>query len=166
MSNKTKDTIPFNSAVEIGLRTLVLLSEGYPQTYSVQQLVVFDYLLVHSDDIPGGPIGLHPQTPYRSGELMIRRGVIQEGLLLYQSRGLIEKCYRDSGVLYMATDRSAGFLDVLDAEYVAALRDRALWLLETFGLSSEQELTQLADRNLGKWGAEFGMESVLWEEEI
>jgi hypothetical protein len=54
-------TAPFNSAVEIGLRSLCLLTAAFPAAYSLQRLVVFDYLLVHSDDMPGGPPGLHPQ---------------------------------------------------------------------------------------------------------
>lgn len=81
---------PFNGAVEIGLRALSLLNEAFPATYSLQRLVVFDYLVVHSDDLPNGPAGLHPKTPHRGGELLVRRAVLEEGLLLYQSRGLVE----------------------------------------------------------------------------
>ena len=55
---------PFNGPVEIGLRALALLNEAFPACYSMQRLVVFDYLVVHSDDMPGGPTGLHPKTPY------------------------------------------------------------------------------------------------------
>jgi hypothetical protein len=158
-------TAPFNSAVEIGLRSLCLLTAAFPAAYSLQRLVVFDYLLVHSDDMPGGPPGLHPQTPHRSGELLVRRGVVQSGLLLYQSRGLIERLYRDNGVFFAATDRAGGFLDALDAEYVAELQQRAIWVVDNFRPLDDQALDALVRERIGQWGAEFTLESVLWAEE-
>ena len=107
---------PFNSPTEIGLRALAVLNDAFPATYSLQRLIIFDYLIVHSDDVPGGPTGLHPKTPRRMGELFVRRGVLQEGLLLYQSRGLLETEFKPDGVFFTATERSAAFLDALSAE--------------------------------------------------
>ena len=156
---------PFNGPVELGLRALCVLTAAYPRSYSLQHLVVFDYLLVHSDDMPGGPTGLHPQTPLRGGEILVRRGVLQEGLALYDSRGLIEQTYEGGGIFYSATDKSAGFLDALTAKYVADLRARADWLIESYGLLKETELDAMVRERIGMWGAEFTMESVLWEEE-
>ena len=73
---KKRFIAPFNGPVEIGLRALAVLNDAYPVVYSLQRLVVFDYLIVHSDDVLGGPSGLHPQTPRRGGELLVRRGVV------------------------------------------------------------------------------------------
>jgi len=156
---------PFNSPIEIGLRSLCVLTGAYPALYSLQRLVVLDYLLVHSDDIPGGPAGLHPQTPYRGGEILVRRGVLQQGLMLYQSRGLIERIYEKEGVFYSATDRSASFLDALEADYVAGLRDRVEWVVDTFGVLAEHDLDSMVRERIGQWGTEFTMQSVLWEED-
>lgn len=157
--------IPFNGAVEIGLRSLCVLTAAYPSSYSLQRLVIFDYLLVHSDDIPGGPAGLHPQTPHRGGEILVRRGVLQDGLLLYQSRGLIERIYND-GVFFAATDRSGGFLDALSTGYVAGLRQRADWVVDSLGPLNDVEIDAIVRERIGKWGAEFTMQSVLWAEEV
>lgn len=155
---------PFNGPVEIGLRSLAILCEAYPATYSLQRLVVFDYLVVHSDDIPEGPSGLHPKTPQRSGELLVRREALQQGLLLYMSRGLIGRHYEAAGVAFAATESTGGFLDALTADYVANLRARSVWVVQTFGTTTDAELTQLVREHLGDWGAEFEMESVLWED--
>lgn len=157
---------PFNGPIEIGLRALTILNEAYPEAYSMQRLVVFDYLVVHSDDVPDGPPGLHPRTPNRGGELLVRRGVLEQGLLLYQSRTLIERRFYASGVFYSATERSAGFLDVLISEYLIELRDRAKWLVTKFGGMADSELVQFVRTRIGAWGAEFTMESVLWSEEL
>ena len=157
---------PFNSPIEIGLRALMMLTEAFQVTYGLQTLVVYDYMLVHSDDIPGGPSGLHPKTPHRSGELLVRRAVLQQGLTLYESRGLLCRHYRHSGVAWGATERSAIFVDSLDTEYVVALGERAAWLIEEYGHSSSADLAALVSHNLGEWGAEFEMESILTGEEV
>jgi hypothetical protein len=156
---------PFNGPVEIGLRALCVLTTAFPVGYALQRLVVFDYFLVHSDDIEGGPEGLHPRTPHRGGEILVRRGVIQEGLTLYESRGLIERVYKDGGIFFAATDKSADFLDTLSTEYLAGLRDRADWVVDSFAALDDTELDSMVRDRIGTWGAEFEMESVLWTEE-
>jgi len=155
---------PFNGAIEIGLRALCALTADYPSSFSLQRLVICDYLMVHSDDIPSGPPGLHPQTPHRGGEILVRRGVLQAGLRLYQSRGLIEPQYLPGGVFFVATDRSAGFLDALSTPYLVSLRHRATWVVDNFGRLNDDELDAIARENIGLWGAEFAMQSVLWAE--
>lgn len=152
---------PFNGAIEIGLRALVLLTESFPVACSLQRLVVYDYLVVHSDDVPGGPPGLHPKTPHRGAELLVRRAVLEKGLLLYQSRGLIERQYTQGGVMLAATERSASFLDVLNSPYLQLLRQRAVWVMSAFGERSDASVSTIAREHIGEWGAEFEMESVL-----
>lgn len=156
---------PFNGPIEIGLRALTLLSEAFPSAYSLQRMVVSDYLLVHSDDLPGGPPGLHPKTPHRGGELLVRRAVLEQGLMLYQSRGLLERHYTKAGVMFAATERTAAFLGALSSDYSTQLRERAAWLVSLFGEMPDSELLTLANTHVGEWGAEFAMESVLQVED-
>jgi len=61
----------FNSPLEAGMRAVALLGASFPQTYDLQRLVTFDFLLVHTGDV-GGPDSLHPPTPYRPAELLVR----------------------------------------------------------------------------------------------
>lgn len=165
MATPSQFVSPFNGPIEIGLRALCVLTTAFPTAYALQRLVVFDYFLVHSDDIEGGPEGLHPQTPHRGGEILVRRGVLQDGLTLYESRGLIERVYKDEGIFFAATDRSADFLDTLSTEYLKALRERSDWVVDSFGLLADGELHAMVRERIGTWGAEFSMESVLWTEE-
>jgi hypothetical protein len=127
--------------------------------------VILDYLLIHSDDVEGGPPGLHPKTPHRSGEILVRRAVLQEGLVLYQSRNLIECVFEPQGLFYRATEASAAFLDALDSAYVTDLRQRASWVAERFSEQSDARLSAFVEEGVGRWGAEFTHESVLWAEE-
>jgi hypothetical protein len=161
----TQFVSPFNGPVEIGLRALCVLTTAFPAAYALQRLVVFDYFLVHSDDVESGPEGLHPQTPHRGGEILVRRGVLQDGLTLYESRGLVERVYMDGGIFFAATDKSADFLDTLGTKYLEGLRERADWVVDTFGLLVDTDLDAMVRERIGTWGAEFSMESVLWTEE-
>lgn len=167
MTNSVEQKVlaPFNGPIEIGLRALALLSEAFPSAYSLQRLVVSDYLLVHSDDLPDGPPGLHPKTPHRSGELLVRRAVLEQGLMLYQSRGLLDRHYPETGVMFSATERTATFLDALSSDYTAKLRDRATWLVTLFGEVPDNDLLAIVNSHIGEWGAEFAMESLLKVEE-
>lgn len=156
---------PFNGAIETGLRALVVLVEAFPTAYSMERLVMLDYLVVHSDDIPGGPVGLHPKTPNRSGELLVRRSLLQRGLFMYESRGLVVRIFSSEGLRYGATERSGAFVDGLQAPYVALLRASARWAVEAFGGTPEGELSVSLHSHLGQWGAEFEREPVSWVDE-
>jgi len=166
MASRESPTVPpFNGKLEVGLRALCVLATAFPEAYSVQRLTALDYLLVHSQDVPDGPPSLHPPTPYRGGEVLVRRGVLQEGLVLYWSRGLIDQRFAEEGLFYSATDHSAAFLDGLETPYIDALRDRSNWVVDRFGSESDEDLADLIRENVGEWGAEFTLQSVLREEE-
>jgi hypothetical protein len=130
----------------------------------LRRLTILDYLVVHSDDAPDGPDGLHPRGPYRGGELLVRRGLLEPALMLYQSRGLVQRLFEPDGVFYAATESSGTFLDVLSGRYVDTLRDRAAWAVAQFAAIDDQELSDTVDGWLGEWGAEFDS-AALWPEE-
>lgn len=154
----------FNSPLEAGLRCMVILSAGYPNYYDLSRLVFYDYMLVHSGDISGGPESLHPATPHRSGEILIRRPVLESGLNLMLSKGLVSVIYNEDGIFYSATEATSPFLDSLVSEYVTNLEDKSYWLVEHFDDSSLENIQELVNKNLGKWGGEFISESIVRRE--
>ena len=162
---ETSSSSPFNSAVESGLRTLTMLFALFPSAASVQRLIAFDYLLIHSDDVPGGPPGLHPRTPYRSGELLVRRDSLQRGIRMYVSRGLIGELYTESGLEVVATESAGSFLGAMRSAYSESLRQRAFWVADRFASQSDADIERFTREHLGDWGAEFEFESVLWGED-
>ena len=145
---------PFNSPLETGVRALIVLAAAYPEDLDLQRLLEFDYLLVHSGDV-GGPPSLHPPLPLRSGELLVRRRLIERGLLLMISRGLIQRFAKTSGFSYQAQDSAGPFLDVLTATYFDELKERADWLVATFGQSSPHDLRQALNSVYDQWTTEF-----------
>jgi hypothetical protein len=154
----------FNSPLEAGLRCLAILTAGYPNNYDLSRLVFYDYMLVHSGDIAGGPESLHPATPHRSGEILIRRPVLESGLNLFLSKGLINVIYNQDGILYSATELSSPFLDSLSSEYVSKLKNNAYWLVDSFDIFDIQSIQEMINRNIGNWGGEFISESIVRRE--
>lgn len=159
----------FNSPLECGLRSLVILTEASPESLDLQRLMQYDYLLVHSSDIaaqyPRTPASIHPATPNRVGELVVRRELCQLGLRLMISRGLIACSFSKLGIQYAATDLALPFLDSLTNRYVGQLRSVALWLSTTLAGLSDSSLNNLMNDNLGQWGAEFVFQAILSEED-
>src|SRR4051812_37088095 len=98
MSEDTRK-LPFNSALETGIRSVGVLVAAYPRAFDLQHLVAFDHLVVHTGDV-GGPSSLHPELPMRSAELLVRRELVERGLLLMMTRDLVEREAEASGIYY------------------------------------------------------------------
>ena len=80
------DVTLFNSALETGVRALVILVANFPAALDLQRLVDFDYLVVHSGDVDG-PESLHPPLPMREGELLVRRKIMSSSASMIAPSG-------------------------------------------------------------------------------
>lgn len=145
---------PFNSPLETGLRSLAILEAAFPHRYDLQRLVELDYLVVHSADV-GGPESLHAALPLRAGELLVRRQLIEKGLLLMMSKGLIERRAMPEGIEYLAGDAASPYLASLTAPYTVLLRERAKWLVSNFDGFSTEEIRSVIRRFFERWSSEF-----------
>jgi hypothetical protein len=135
-----------------------------PEACDLQRLIIYDYLLVHSDDVESGPMALHPATPLRSGELLVRRNLVEHGLRLLIRKGLVTKDYTTAGIYFTASKFARPFLGYFKSAYAVRCREISKWISTRFQLMSDDELRQFIYENLGRWGAEFTRDSVLWEE--
>ncbi|MER7861081.1 ABC-three component system middle component 2 [Amycolatopsis japonica] len=145
---------PLNSPIEVGIRTVVLLSQLFPESADIGQLVLLDYGLIHSGDL-GGPPSLLPDTPARPAEFGVKRKSITEGLQVMMRAGLVELIGSDSGFEYKASERAGSFLGLLEAPHVGRLRERAAWAVSNeAGIVGEN---QAKFRSLvASWSEEFG----------
>lgn len=146
---------PYNSAIECGLRALYMLDACPDRHHDLQRLITYDYLLVHSGDVEDGPSSLHPATPYRGGELLVKREAVRAGLDLMFSRELLDKVHGDHGIGYRANTLTSAFLALLHSPYGNRLADRAKWLAARFRDESDAELASFMQNSIGRWGAEF-----------
>jgi hypothetical protein len=140
--------------LETGVRTLAVLIACYPKAHDLGRLVQYDYLTVHSADA-GGPPSLHPALPLRSGELLVRRGLVETGLRLMMSRSLVRRELHVHGFLYGAEDSAASFLGNMKSPYIVELRKRADWVAATFDTLSADELNVIVKRLFEAWTIEF-----------
>jgi hypothetical protein len=150
----------FNTPLECGLRSACLLMAAYPAGFDLQRLVQYDYLVVHSGDVDNGPASIHPATPHRSGELLVRRAVVESGLEFMKAKGIIAKVYTASGISYVAGEYAAMFLGALEAAYVGKLRDRSEWVVATFRDLTDDRLAAYMRGRWSLWGSEFIRESL------
>lgn len=71
------------------------------------------------------------------------------------SRGLIERVASDSGLSYQADDAAAPFLDALSADYLNDLKQRAGWVISTFGQMSNSDIRKALSTIYDQWTREF-----------
>jgi len=152
--NSTIIKTPFNSSLETGVRTLIVLIESHPNSLDLQRLVDFDYLVVHSSDV-NGPESLHPPVPMRAGELLVRRSIIESGLMLMVSRGFVKRLVKNDGIEYLASDLAMPFIGSLSAPYIGKLQDRANWVISEFGELSNDTLQKITSNFFDKWASQF-----------
>ncbi len=146
--------VTFNGPLEAGIRAVSILGAAYPQTYDLQRLVAFDYLLVHTADV-GGPESLHPPTPMHSAELLVRRKLVEQALLLMMTRDLVQRDITTDGFKYCAGENAETFLASLTSAYLRALKERAAWLVGALGSYSDTEFKGVMRRFFDHWVEEF-----------
>jgi len=146
--------LTFNSALESGMRALCILLPAYPRSFDLQRLTAFDHLVVHTGDI-GGPESLHPQLPMRNAEILVRRQLVERGLYLMVSRGLVDRVIEPSGIEYRAGNMAETFMMSLTAPYLLAMRERGLWVVKHFGELESSILRDTMKRVFGQWIEEF-----------
>lgn len=151
---------PFNSSLETGVRSIVILVVAFPAVFDLQRLIEMDYLVVHSGDV-GGPKSLHAPLPLRTGELLIRRGLIERGLNLMMSRGLVEKISTDNGFYYKAGENAAPFIQSLTTHYSLQLKERASWVVDQFQTIPTNEIRNMTNKLFQKWSSQFQSTQIL-----
>lgn len=148
-----------SSPLEVGLRMLVLLSR-LSIGADLQRLAIYDYLLLHSHDIENGPPSLHPETPMRSTELLVRRNQITRGLYLLETRGLIDREYSLDGISYRPSKLANLFLDFFESSYVKKCYEVSTWISTRFDQLSSDDLQTFIRSRIGQWGVEFTDEPI------
>lgn len=145
----------FNNSVDSGLRVLCILNEFYPIGFDLQTLIYLDYITIHSEDFGSELLSLHPNVPYRTGEIFVRRASIQQGLELYHAKGLIQISYQSDGVIYMASENSNHFIETLHEEYTVELLKRTNWLSKYFNVIEKNTLKNIIESKSDKINHEF-----------
>ncbi len=144
----------FNGPLEAGVRSVALLVAAYPAAYDIQQLTIFDYLLVRTSELDG-PESLHPPSPIQSPVATVRRKLVQDGINLMISRSLICREPSLAGIMFVAGDAAAPFLESMASPYLARLKERADWVAGYFQDRPQETINETVQEIFDKWVAEF-----------
>jgi hypothetical protein len=152
---KLKKDFIFNSPLEIALRLLFIFKNA-TAPLDLQRLVYYQYLLIHSGDIPEAPKSIHPNLPTRSCEMLINRKILKKSLTLLVLKDLVAVKYsKKNGIQYAKNKQTDVFVNYLESSYSKLLEERANWLCSKFDSYTDKQLSQLINYNLEQWGSEF-----------
>jgi len=148
---------PFNSTLETGIRALVLLEALHPRRCDLLEMTWLDYLVVHTGDLDGQdvPASLHPDLPNSTGELLVRRQLIERSLRMMQQVHLVEVFETEAGIEFCASEDAPSYLDLLQAPYSLELKQRARWIADRCAGLETAEMRALIEGLIGRWTAEF-----------
>lgn len=151
----------FNTPLEIGLRALIILNELGNEAIDLNRLIIYDYFVIHSGDFDRRLKNLHPPIPHRSGELIIKRKVMQEGIHLMYSRELLDIEYTSRGIYYKANEVTSAFTSYLNTAYALEISKHSKLVIDKFNGYADEKLNLFINENLQKWGSEFTKESLV-----
>ncbi|WP_457788111.1 ABC-three component system middle component 2 [Pseudomonas sp. PL-6] len=154
---------PFNSPYELGIRMVYMLSSLFPNGADLQKLILLDYAAIYSEDF-GGPNSLHTPVPFRNAELYGRRNLVQTGLYLMSTKGLVDVKLDEDGITYYAGENSRALVGSIGSSYSLNLALRCEWVVSRYGSIDTIELTNIFHELGRRWEAEIdgfarGMES-------
>jgi hypothetical protein len=149
-------SVLFSTSIEAGLRSLGILEGVFPATLDLDRLVALDHIVVHSRDFDSeAPESLHPASPYRRAEPVVRRDLVRLGIDLMVARNLMHRIPTREGFTYIASETASPFIDSLQSVYWVNLFARARWAAERFGSNTSEELTHLIRQRVDTWISQF-----------
>jgi hypothetical protein len=141
---------PLNSPLEVGVRAVFFLETAFPQKFDLNQLVLADHMMLHSEDA-GGPPSLHPSLAIREGELGVRRKLVHAALEQMEHFGLVRLTSSDAGVLFGAAGRAYGFVRLFESSYAARLSRVSKWVAEEIGDESVHDSRRRMKSVISAW---------------
>lgn len=144
----------FNSPLEAGIRTVVILDAFAPCAFDIGTLSLLDYYLVHAGDA-GAPDSVHPDLEAREGEYFVRRRLVEEGTALMVRGFLVDRIHDDRGISFRAHEMAGAMVSLMNTPYNRRLKDAAEWLAER---AEEQGLDRFLMRlrtGIDRWTLEI-----------
>ncbi len=159
---RISDKHPFNSTLETGIRALVVLEAFYPRRCDLMEMTWFDHLVVHTGDFDEQdvPESLHPDLPNRTGELLVRRQLVERSLRMMQQMHFVDVFETEAGIEFCASEETPSYVGLLQTPYSLALKHRAKWMADRFAKQGSAEIRELIESRIGRWTAEFRADKV------
>jgi hypothetical protein len=144
----------FNTPLEAGVRAILILEAFAPQAFDIATMSLLDYYIVHTGDA-GGPPSLHPEINARAGEYLVRRHLVEEGLLLMARASLVEQVFSGSGIAFRAHETATAMIDLFGSAYNLRLAQAAQWLASEAADKGVDPFIQSLKNGLEQWSHEI-----------
>ena len=86
--------------------------------------------------------------------------MVERGLLLMESKGLLQRLVRPDGFYYSATELALVFLDSLTNEYLLTLRERAKWAVDKYKSYGDTFFAEIFNHAFDRWSEEFQIAEI------
>ena len=85
----------------------------------------------------------------------MRRRLVDQGLLLMMSRGLVSRLPSQNGFSYLATESAAPFISSLTSDYFRQLVVCAKWAVKRFENVATEEVRRITHSLFEEWSTQF-----------
>jgi hypothetical protein len=154
MKSETTPQRLFNTPLEAGLRTLVILDAFAPEAFDLTTLCLLDYYLVHAGDA-GGPDSVHPNLEAREGEYFVRRRLVEDGAALMVQSFLIHRIPNANGISFQACDTAGAMVDLMNTDYNIRLKRAARWLSDQAAVKGLDSFLGTLKLGIDRWTLEI-----------
>lgn len=144
---------PFNSPLEAGIRTVVILDAFAPAAFDLATLSLLDYYVVHAVDA-GADESLHPDLETRAGEYLIRRRLVEEGAALMVRSFLVDKVHDKDGISFRSCEISSAMISLMNTAYNRKLKKSARWLADKAQKDGLQNFLGSLKAGIDRWTVE------------
>lgn len=138
----------FNSAFEMELRILLLLLESKDEKYTVDRIVVLDFITCYSADfsLPYG--NLHGENNYKFGEISNRRMLVQEAIKQLVTRGFVQ-VEIDKGYYFSISELGRDYAKKLKSSYAKEYKMIARAVIKKYRKESDEGiLTEIQSHSI------------------
>lgn len=140
-----------NSSLEIALRILTLLRAVPDEQLDVDEILLLDYFVLHTNDFDSKLISIHPSIPNRENEIFVRRQAVQQAIYLLESRQLLTTSYTSTGIRYSSNNLTISFVDYFESPYANKLKDNIATINEKSKRALVKEIKESLFSSANLW---------------
>lgn len=132
----------FNSPFEMSLRVLLLLSQDRKSFYTVDRIILLDFVSCYSADFKLPYSNLHGVNRYKFGEIANRRQLVQEAVRMMVIHGFVEVKI-ENGYKFRISDIGIKYGKTFESSYAIEYRKIAKATIKKFRKESDENILNL-----------------------
>jgi len=140
----------FNSAFEISLRIILLLSASGAAGMTIDRILAYDFIAIYSRFFGLSDTSLHGNNDFGFSEFATRRNLIQNALKSLILDGMVNVLRKDDGFHYSINKNGKALCSNLTVEYAIVYSILAKKVMEKYDPMSEVEVLSVINKESTK----------------